>query len=125
MIVNDLYPCNQSAYRKGHSTETALVKIVDDLLSAIDRKRCTFLILLDQSAAFDTVNQDLMLSRLQSNFGITGNALDWLRSYFKGRGQSVAINNVLSKSRELVTGFPQGSVLAHLCTLYIHLPYLI
>ena len=111
MIVNDLYPCNQSAYRKGHSTETALVKIVDDLLSAIDRKRCTFLILLDQSAAFDTVNQDLMLSRLQSNFGITGNALDWLRSYFKGRGQSVAINNVLSKSRELVTGFPQGSVL--------------
>ena len=111
MLANGLHPTNQSAYRQNHSTETALVRIVNDLLLAIDNKQCTFLVLLDQSAAFDTVNQDHMLNRLESSFGITKDALTWLTTYFKHRKQSVLIGNVSSASRELVTGFPQGSVL--------------
>ena len=111
MLSNDLYPCNQSAYRKFHSTETALVKILNDLLLAIDKKQCSFLVLFDQSAAFDTVNQDLMLHRLKYSFGITNDALEWLNSYFKHRHQKVCINGVSSECKELVTGFPQGSVL--------------
>ena len=111
MISNGLYPNMQSAYRKHHSTETALVKILDDLLNAVDNKKCCFLVLLDQSAAFDTVNQDLMLNRLQYMFGVTDNALAWLTTYFKHRHQSVCINGVSSKPKELITGFPQGSVL--------------
>ena len=111
MLSNDLYPCNQSAYRKFHSTETALVKILNDLLLAINKKQCSFLVLLDQSAAFDTVNQDLMLHRLKYSFGITNNALDWLNSYFKLRHQKkFCINGVSSECKKLVTGFLQGSV---------------
>ena len=56
MLDNSLYASHQSAYRQYHSTETALVKITDDLLGAMDNKQCNFLVLLDQSAAFDTVN---------------------------------------------------------------------
>ena len=111
MSQNNLYPCHQSAYRKNHSTETALVKIVNDLLCAIDSRQCTFLVMLDQSAAFDTVNQDLLLNRLRSTCGIVNDANEWLASYFKNRYQSVCIQNVSSGPRELLTGFPQGSVL--------------
>jgi hypothetical protein len=84
---------------------------MDDLLCAMEHKQCSALILLDQSAAFDTVNQDLMLHRLQSSYGICENALQWLKTYFKGRTQSVCIDNKSSASNELITGFPQGSVL--------------
>ena len=58
MLLNKMYPSNQSAYRKYHSTETALVKIMDDLLITLDNKQCNFLVLLDQGAAFDMVNQE-------------------------------------------------------------------
>ncbi len=111
MKINSLYRSHQSAYRTGHSTETALVKIMDDLLWAMDGQQCALLILLDQSAAFDTVNQDLLLNRLKTSFGVCGNALDWFRSYFKGRKQCVKIEQASSSPRELATGFPQGSVL--------------
>ena len=111
MISNDLYRAHQSAYRSGHSTETALLKIMDDLLWAMDNQQCSLLVLLDQSAAFDTVNQELLLNRLQTCFGVSGSALNWLRSYFKGRSQHVTIGQSSSDPHELVTGFPQGSVL--------------
>ena len=108
---NSLHQINQSAYRKDHSTETALVKIMNDLLLAMDHRQCALLVFLDQSAAFDTVNQDLLLSRLQTSFGITGSALEWLTSYFVGRSQRVRIGQDSSEPKQLVTGFPQGSVL--------------
>ena len=108
---NSLMPPNQSAYRRHHSTETALVRIVNDLLCAMDRSQCCLLIMLDQSAAFDTVNQDILLTSMQHAYGITGSALAWLNSYFKKRTQSVCIASVSSSPREQITGFPQGSVL--------------
>ena len=64
-------------------------------------RNAAVLVLLDQSAAFDTVNQDLMLNRLQYMFGVTDNALAWLITYFKHRHQSVCINGMSSKPREL------------------------
>ena len=111
MCDNDLHDVHKSAYRKSHSTETALVKIFDDVLSAVDNKECVLLVMLDQSAAFDTVNQDILLHRLKTKFGVRDEALAWLQSYFKGRSQSVFIKGISSKPKELGTGLPQGSVL--------------
>ena len=109
--TNSLLESHQSAYRQHDSTETALVKITNDILSAMDNSQCTLLILLDQSAAFNTVNQNELLYQLKKRYGINGSALQWLESYFKGRYQAVTIDSLTSSPQELVTGFPQGSVL--------------
>ena len=85
METNNLDENHQSAYRKNHSTETALLKISNDLLCAMDKSRCSILVMLDQSAAFDTVNQDILMQRFQSTYGITGSAHAWLDSYFRHR----------------------------------------
>jgi exonuclease III len=105
---NLLEPC-QSAYRKAHSTETALLKIVNDMLSAIDAKKCVLLVLLDLSAAFDTVNHDLLIHRLEEVSGITGGVLAWMQSYLTGRTQSVVIDGTSSAPHSLSVGLPQGS----------------
>ena len=101
----------QSAYRASHSTETALLRVLNDLLSYVSSGDCAVLALLDLSAAFDTVDHSILLSRLESNFGLTGKALSWLRSYLTGRRQSVRINGATSDPTPLVYGVPQGSVL--------------
>ena len=83
LTSNDLYPRLQSAYRKNHSTETALLRVQNDLLRAIDNGSEALLILLDFSAAFDTIDHDICLHRLQNRFGISGIALSWIASFFK------------------------------------------
>ena len=108
---NNLYENFQSAYRSGHSTETALLRVQNDILRAIDSGKCVFLVLLDLSAAFDTVTHDVMLDRLKSRFGITGDAQRWIASYLKERSQSVCISGKKSSSVPLTCGVPQGSVL--------------
>ena len=108
-----LSPC-QSAYRKFHSTETALLHISNDLLTACNEQKVTALILLDLSAAFDTIDHQLLLSRLSTSFGITGTVHSLLSSYLLNRTQSVLIGSDSSTSQTLVTGVPQGSVLSPL-----------
>jgi len=81
MTTHDLMPVFQSAYRKGHSTETALIKIRNDILMNMNNQEVTLLVLLDLNTAFDTIDHTLLLRRLQSRFGFTGTALAWLRSY--------------------------------------------
>src|SRR6059036_3485655 len=71
----------QSAYRKFHSTETALLRIYNDLLLASDRRKVTALVLLDLSSAFDTIDHQILLDRLASFYGFSGLALSLLRSY--------------------------------------------
>ena len=75
MVVYDLYPAHQSAYRKDHSTETAIIKIMNDILLSMNDQRVTLLLLLDLSAAFDTVDHALLLQCLQTKFDICGTAL--------------------------------------------------
>ena len=111
LLTNNLHEAHQSAYKRFHSTETALLKVHNDILVALDERQAVFLLLLDLSAAFDTVNHSTLLSRLQLRYGITGQALFWLKSYLCNRTQTVSINNVLSSSRTLDFGVPQGSVL--------------
>ena len=96
------------------STETALVKIVNDILLDMNRRHVSLLVLLDLSAAFDTVDHTILLRRLETSFGVTGDALKWIVSYLSARSQRVMINGVLSDRFDLSFGVPQGSCLGPL-----------
>ena len=114
-----LLELNQSAYRKLHNTETALLKIFNDLLMSADDKKVSILVLLDLSAAFDTLDHSFLLDRLNTSFGLSGTVLEWFKSYLINRTQSVIIDDVTSEPRTLLYGVPQGSVLGPICyTLY-------
>ena len=88
-------PVLQSSYRSFHSTETALIKAMNDILLKMNSQLVTLLILLDLSAAFDTVDHQLLLERLSDEVGIRGTALNWFRSYLSDRGQRVSVHGVL------------------------------
>jgi exonuclease III len=107
-LLNELF---QSSYKCFHSCETALLKVKNDILQAIDNKKCVLLVLLDLSAAFDTVDHQKLLDLLCSRLGITGTALEWFRSYLSDRIQSVVINGSESDFWNILFGVPQGSVL--------------
>jgi len=110
----------QSAYRKSHSTETALIRVVNDLLKSADRGQVSILSLLDLSAAFDTIDHAILCERLRSAFGCTGTVLDWFSSYLTDRTQSVVVHDVKSSPSPLKYGVPQGSVLGPvLFTMYM------
>ena len=108
------YSIFQSAYRRFFSTETALLKIQNDLLLAMDKQKVTALVLLDLSAAFATIDHMHLLHLLENWFGVSGSALLLLSSYLSSRSQSVIINGHCSSSEPLVTAVPQGSVLGPL-----------
>ena len=101
LIKNSMFDPLQSAYRDKHSTETALIKVQNDILSAFDAGSSAILLMLDLSAAFDTIDHDILLSRLCNVYGITGNALDWFRTYLTGRIQRVVIEDAVSGDQEL------------------------
>ena len=107
---NSLVPEYQSAYRKNHSCETSLVKLVNDILWNMDRQLVTSIVILDLSAAFDTVDHDLLLDILEARFGITGIARKWYESYLKPRKFRVAIGKEKSQPRQLDYSVPQGSI---------------
>ena len=106
-----LYGKFQSAYREGHSTETALLRVLNDAVLALDRQHDVVLVLLDLSAAFDTIDHDILLQRLRTRFGVGGQAINWIESFMKGRTQRVSIRSMVSKDHPLEFGVPQGSVL--------------
>ena len=108
---NDLLEICQSAYRKDHSTETAVLSVFDGLLFSVDERLVSLLALLDLSATFDTLDHTILLQRLEMTDGVRGIVLDWFASYLSERFQSVIADGVVSASRPLVYGVPQGSVL--------------
>ena len=108
-LTNSLDEPLQSAFKKGHSTETALLKVQNDILLRIDEQQVVLMALLDLSAAFDTCDHRILLSRLETQFHISGSALTWFQSYLNNRTQRVKINNSVSDPVKLATGFPQGS----------------
>ena len=109
---NNLIKPLPSAYKQYHSCKTALVHVQNDILLSIGNQQCVVLLLLDLSAAFDTVDHGTLLQRLSSYFGIKGKALDWFTSYLTDRSQFVQID--VSDKHSLLCGVPQGSVLCRI-----------
>ena len=119
--LHQLHEPYQSAYRSNHSTETALVKVQDDILRLVDSENVVFLALLDLSAAFDTVDHSILLHRLHHRFGLSDTVYRWIQSYLSLRSQCVQINGSQSSDSMLHWGVPQGSVLGPLLfTTYIY-----
>ena len=111
---NDLIDEFQSAYRCGHSTETALLCVYSDIVIMVGKGNGSYLVLLHLSAAFDTIDHDTLFVILEKYIGITGSALQLLKSYFSDRSQRVLIDDVMSGVANIVCGVPQGSVLGPL-----------
>ena len=122
-ISGNLKPL-QSAYRAAHFTETTMVKVKMDMFNAIEDKKVMCLVLLDLSAAFDTVSHHFLLNCLKHHFGMKGKIIIWLFNYLQGHTQKVVPDGTAEKAKsDLVTleqGVPQGSVLGPiLFSLYI------
>ena len=111
MTDNNLHSDFQYGFKPNHSTETLLLTLINDLLIACDNQMPSILMLLDLSAAFDTVDQEKLLSILQHEIGVEGTPLKWLTSYLKGRTQEVKIGESFSEKLDLKYGVAQGSVL--------------
>ena len=107
---NSLLPSYQSAYRRHFSTETVLLYMFDNILWSMERQNVTSLVAIDLSAAFDTVDHEILMNVLTSKFGVRNTAYAWFHSYLSHRSTQVQINNALSNPRELHYSVPQGSV---------------
>ena len=117
LMENNLFEPMQSAYRSFHSTETAMLRVHDDIICALGSHQVVLMVLLDLSAAFDTVNHKILLNILHK-IGIGGTVLQWFSSYLTSRKQLVKCG-VLSETHDLTCGVPQGSILGPiLFTLY-------
>ena len=115
LTLNSLQSSHQYGYKKNHSVETLMIKLIDDILIAVDKKFGVVMLMVDLSAAFDTVDHRLLLNILQDKYRITGSALEWLKSFLTGRTQRVKVGgSCLSDSLEVLFGVPQGSILGPL-----------
>ncbi len=110
----------QSGFRLSHITETALIRMTNDLLLSSDRDCISLLVLLDLSTAFETIDRKILLNRLENFVGISGSALAWFKSYLSDRHQFLAVNEEVSYRSQVQYVVPQGSVLGPLLfTLYM------
>uniref|UniRef100_A0A6Q2XW77 Reverse transcriptase domain-containing protein n=1 Tax=Esox lucius TaxID=8010 RepID=A0A6Q2XW77_ESOLU len=120
LITNSLYEKFQSGFHSGHSTETALVRVTNDLLMAADAGSPSLLILLDLTAAFDTEDHHILLNRLHSSIGLSDITLAWFTSYLTDRTEYVSLGGAKSDTHSVTCVVPQGSVLGPtLFTLYM------
>lgn len=108
-----ILPIGQSGFRAGYSCATAMLKITDDILSALDRKKLTALVLLDYSKAFDTLNHEILINIL-SSVGLSENVCNLISSYLNQRVQAVTYSGNTSTFLNVTKGIPQGSVLGPL-----------
>ena len=108
--------CMQFGFRTGHSTDHALISLTETIKASLDKKRFGCGIFIDLQKAFDTVNHDILLKKLE-HYGIRGTALNWFKSYLSNRKQFVSINGHSSSLANISCGVPQGSVLGPLLFL--------
>lgn len=94
-----------------YSTRSALLRITNDILLSVDSGNCVVLILLDQSAAFDTVDHNIPLDHLQKTVGLHGTAVEWFRSHLKDRSFTIHIDNYYSSIAPVTCGVPQEFIL--------------
>ena len=119
---NYLSNTNQSAYKPLHSTETALLKIHNDICMNMDSGKATALVLLDLSAAFDTLDHSSIIEPLSGLYGISGTALNWVRSYLSSRVQKVKLLDKLRNRSRLIMVSPRALSWDHSYSLYIQRP---
>ena len=98
---NDMAERFRSAYKQHHSTETALIRVHNDISRAIDDEKSVLLQLLDLSAAYDTIDHRILLSLLSEMYGFCDTVLNWFSSYLSGRSQFVSVNGGSSTKRDL------------------------
>ena len=108
----------QFGFQEGHSTEHAIVQLVDQIRNSFESKQYTLGVFVDLSKAFDTVNHKILVSKLE-NYGIKGKNLPWFISYLTNRIQFVKYNNLNTSFQKIVCGVPQGSVLGPLLFLIL------
>ena len=89
---------------------TTLIKVKNDIMNALDSNQVILLVLLDLSAAFDTIDRDILVSRLSSRVGVRDTALDWFKSYLADWSASVSVGSKTSDPTQVSVGLPQGSV---------------
>ena len=122
MTDHNLHEIYQSACRAHYSTESTLLKVSNDVLTAIDQRKCVLLTLMDLSATFDMVGHNRFLDRFESAFGVTRMAQEWLESYFMERHQAIHINSS-SVCFHWQLAYHKGQWLAHLLQT-LHKAYL-
>ena len=110
MDATNAHTPNQSGYKPFHSCETLLLRATNDIFTNLDNSYCTIAVLLDLSAAFDTVDHDELLNILWSQMGFRGTVYKWFENFLRDRKQAVCINGNNSEFRDNRYGVPQGSV---------------
>ena len=113
LYENDLIYIRQSGFRSKKSTETALIKIIDDLLFDLDNDRVSGMVLVDYRKAFDMIDHTLLLEKLEV-YGLSRDSLQWFTSYLKDRRQHVKLGDKQSSVAIVRHGIPQGSILGPL-----------
>ena len=109
----DLIPGYQSGFRPLHSTETTLHDLTNTCYQAMERGEMTGTVFIDLSKAFDSVNHEIILDKLEKS-NMSSSVINWFKSYLYERSQSVTVGGNISKSLPLNTGVPQGSILGQL-----------
>ena len=107
--INKLPPQPQSAYCEHHSCETALTKVMDEILWNNEQKKVTILVCIDLSTAFNMVDHSVLIKVLIKYYGVSGSALQWFESYLVDRHMKVSIDDIYSETKKLSFSVPQGS----------------